>query len=296
MKQYFKGATFAGAILFAVGAMPGVTPDHARADYLRSASDMSKCLGVPSGENGARLRIEDCDAGGRGSQQWTYNSRTGLIVSEAFPDKCLHKATGGWARNNRIHLWSCSVGAAEMKTWRLTGSSGTINARENEEMCFRLEGNRFENGAVIGLNDDCRSTSGAIKWTMTSKDQQNCAVFDALVRPNIGLVRQMINEYLPYENEINRRKTLVTHRATTLETRGCDAWITVDATMRRKIRRDAHGTLILRANLHSISSNYICLRNPEVKQVHLSNLGMIGEGFYKRRGNRGLPDEMCVSF
>lgn len=66
--------------------------------------------------------------------------------------------------------------------------------------------------------------------------------------------------------------------------------------MRRKIRRNATGTLTLTAKLHSVSLNYICLRNPRVTDVNLSNLGVIGEKFYRRRGNRGLPDEMCVAF
>ncbi len=296
MMQYFRKTLVAGTILTAIGAMPGVTPDHAKADYLRAGFDMSKCLGVPSDRNGTRIRMEDCDAAGRANQQWTYNSRSGLISNQAYPTKCIHKATRGWARGNRVHLWDCDAGTPEMKTWRINAANGTVNARENEGMCFRLEGSVWANGAVISLNSDCGSASPQTKWRFTSKDQQDCAVFDALVRPNLSLVRDMINEELPYSKKINRRKTLVTHRATSVETRGCDAWITVDATMRRKIRRNASGRLILRAQLHSVSYNYICLRDPEVKQVHLSNLGMIGEGFYKRRGNRGLPDEMCVAF
>lgn len=151
MAQHLSIAIFADTILTAIGAMPGVTPQHAKADYLRSAADMSKCLGVAAGSNGTRPRIENCDAGGAHSQQWTYNTRTGLISNDAFPEKCLHKATGGWGRNNRIHLWSCSAGAAEMKSWRINGANGTINARENEDICFRMEGGSVADGTAIAL-------------------------------------------------------------------------------------------------------------------------------------------------
>jgi len=271
-------------------------PQTAKAEYLRSASVMSKCLGVASGNNGAPLKVEDCKIGSTATQQWTYNSRTGQISSNAYPSKCLHKATRGWGRNNRVHLWSCNAGTAEMKTWRYDGRSGRINARENEEMCFRRVGDNWANGTVVHLNGDCGSASEAIRWRLTSERQADCQVFDAVVQPNLGLVRDMINEYLPYERRINRRKTLVTHKANLVNTSGCDATINVDATMRRRIRRNASGYLILKAKLHSVSYNYICLRKPKVVAVKLSNLGFIGEGFYKRRGTKGLPDEMCVAF
>ena len=296
MIQNFRTAVFAGTILTAIGVMPGVTPQHAKADYLRSAEDMSKCLGVAAGENGTRPRIEDCDPSGANRQQWTYNARSGLISNDAYPDKCLHKATGGWGRNNRIHLWNCSAGAAEMKAWRVNGGTGTINARENEEMCFRMEGGSIVGGTGIGLNGDCRSTSPMIKWRLTSEDQQDCGVFDSVLRPNLERVRGMVNEYLPYEYKVSRRKNLVTHQATSVQTSGCKAEIMVKATMERRVRRNANGSLTLRAQLHSVGFNYICLRDPRVTDVNLTNLGAIGENFYRRRGNRGLPYEMCVAF
>ncbi len=276
--------------------IPGITYTTANADYLRSAGNMAKCLGVTSGNNGAPLVIQDCQMGNVASQQWTYDNRTGLISSNGYRGKCLHKAAGGWANGNRIHLWDCNAGRPEMKSWRFNLANGSISARSNNNVCFHSQNPGWNNGTRTHLWGDCRSNSPNLKWRFTSFTPTDCSVFDVIIRPNPAVILSMVNNYLPMEEKISKRKTLITQRARSVSSNGCKAQIVLDATMRRKIRKNASGTLTIEADLHSVAGNYICIRSPKVKDVNLSNLGAIGENFYRRQGNRGLPNEMCVSF
>lgn len=295
MTNLIKTVVFAIISLPTLLIIPGITLTTANADYLRSAGNMSKCLGVTSGNNGAPLVIQDCQMGNVASQQWTYDNRTGLIASVGHRGKCLHKAAGGWANGNRIHLWDCNAGTPEMKSWSYSLANGSISARSNDNVCFHSVSSGWNNGTRTHLWADCTSGSQNRKWRITRFTPTDCGVFDTIIHPNPSLIVDLINNYLPIEQKVSKRKTLITHRARSVSSNGCKAQVTLDATMQRKIRKNASGTLTLEADLHSISGNYICIRNPKVTDVNLSNLGAIGENFYRRRGNRGFPDEMCVA-
>ena len=103
-----------------------------------------------------------------------------------------------------------------------------------------------------------------------------------------------------FEQRINRRKTLRINRLESASFNGCQVDINLNVTLKRRIRRDATGRVSIRANITSVNlvtggRAEICVRNPEVRSVHLSHTLRIGEAFYRRAANRALPDNTCVT-
>lgn len=98
---------------------------------------------------------------------------------------------------------------------------------------------------------------------------------------------------------INRRKTLVIHGVDTVTFAGCRVDATLDVTLRRRIRRDAHGTMKVHATVTSVDLQHrdgveICIADPRLDRVRLSNTLRLGEAVYRWVANIALPDRYCA--
>jgi hypothetical protein len=96
------------------------------------------------------------------------------------------------------------------------------------------------------------------------------------------LVLIVINdELVGYEHEINKRKTLVINYFESVTSDGCEVVIEANVTLKRKIRKDAHGTMILEGTLDT-SDGLICLLDTHVTDFRLSHTLEVGEWFYEK--------------
>lgn len=98
---------------------------------------------------------------------------------------------------------------------------------------------------------------------------------------------------------INRRKTLVIHGVDAVAFAGCRVDATLDVTLRRRIRRDAHGTMKVHATVTSVDLQHpggveICIADPQLDRVRLSNTLRLGEAVYRWVANIALPDRYCA--
>ena len=95
--------------------------------------------------------------------------------------------------------------------------------------------------------------------------------------------------------KINRRKKLHIKEATSISFNGCSAKMKVNVAVKRKIRRDAHGYIILKATVDYFDGRKICLTKSKVLKVKLSNTLRLGEATYKLVANKTLPNNTCFN-
>jgi hypothetical protein len=97
--------------------------------------------------------------------------------------------------------------------------------------------------------------------------------------------------------KINRRKTLIIHRVETVSFDGCRIQAKTKVTLKRKVRRDAHGNVKIRADITSfnLASKRLCYGNAKVTDVNLSRTLRIGEAVYKWVANKVLPNGKCIN-
>jgi len=93
------------------------------------------------------------------------------------------------------------------------------------------------------------------------------------------------------QERINRRKTFVIHEVTDAkiptgdQPANCDrSTIVIDmnVTLKRKIRRDAHGTATLKGKLDFISGRGLCLVDAEMTRLKLSRTTGLAEAIYRK--------------
>ncbi len=94
------------------------------------------------------------------------------------------------------------------------------------------------------------------------------------------------------EIRISRGKKLQLEQLESLKFSGCRATTVVRVTLKRKIRRDARGTVQVAANVDA-NVNEICLNKPRVEDVRLSHTLRIGEAVYRFVANKMLPRPTC---
>ena len=66
---------------------------------------------------------------------------------------CLHKKRPGWDNGNPIHLWACTAGPEENKTWRYDPATGYIRSAMNPNKCLHKKKGGWDNGNPIHLWD-----------------------------------------------------------------------------------------------------------------------------------------------
>ncbi|UJR80158.1 hypothetical protein [Sandaracinus amylolyticus] len=97
---------------------------------------------------------------------------------------------------------------------------------------------------------------------------------------------------------LTRRKDLVIHGVESLSVSGCVATLRFGVTLKRDIRRDAHGTVEVRGNVAVTplrpGAFRVCITSPRVTDVDLSRTTEVGEFFYERFANWFIPEGTCT--
>jgi hypothetical protein len=109
------------------------------------------------------------------------------------------------------------------------------------------------------------------------------------------ILNQVNNRVAGTSKRINRRKTLRINRVESLSFSGCTVYTKANVTLKRKIRRDAHGHVRMKATVSSFNGNRVCLRSPRVTSVSLSRTLKIGEAVYRWVANKILPQSICFN-
>lgn len=126
--------------------------------------------------------------------------------------------------------------------------------------------------------------------------QLNCRVVEALGNGLQSEILTELNNHLAGERErISRRKELQINHIENVSFDGCRMTTTVNVTLERKIRRDAHGTVQVGADITSFNlpNRQLCYGNARVTNVNLSRTLKIGEAVYQWVANAVLPNSGC---
>ena len=110
------------------------------------------------------------------------------------------------------------------------------------------------------------------------------------------LVALLNSEVAGTTRRINRRKTLRINEVRELTFDGCRATVVAHVTLTRKIRRNAHGTVRVTANVTSFSGTEVCLSNTQLRSINVSNTLRFGEAVYRWIANKIIPDNHCLAF
>lgn len=124
----------------------------------------------------------------------------------------------------------------------------------------------------------------------------NEPTMNARIRADIGSI------YNGYSYRINRRKTLTINSVEGVRFTGCAMRIQMDADLKRRIRRDAEGTLWVDATVRSLNLRSApgqgrgCVKDARVDKVRLSNTLRVGEAFYRGVANKFVESDVCFNF
>lgn len=95
-----------------------------------------------------------------------------------------------------------------------------------------------------------------------------------------------------FSYKISDRKRLVVNGVESLSGTNCSIRAKLDVTLKRKIRRDAHGSVTVKGTL-AVRNGKICVANTSVADVDLSNTLNLGEAVYKLVANKAIPNNLC---
>lgn len=100
------------------------------------------------------------------------------------------------------------------------------------------------------------------------------------------------NEVKGFSYKISDRKRLVVNGVESISGSNCNIRAKLDVTLKRKIRRDAHGDVTVKGTL-ALRNGKICIVNTSVADVDLSNTLNLGESVYKLVANKAMPKNLC---
>ena len=124
----------------------------------------------------------------------------------------------------------------------------------------------------------------------------DCSVVESLGTILSDSIQQKMNSQVAGDNyRISRRKSLNIHGVNKVNFKGCTVNTSMKVTLKRKIRRDAHGNIGIRANVASFNASRVCLSNVRVTDVSLSRTLGIGENIYKMAANKAIQNNQCFS-
>ncbi len=138
------------------------------------------------------------------------------------------------------------------------------------------------------------------------RDLSNDPVFCEIVETagnapqmNARILADVNRDYAGRTERYNRRKSFVLNQATAITFTGCKMRMRFDAEMKRKIRRDASGTIDVVATMRNFrfASNSrpgrACVKDAKVHDVSLRNTLRIGEFFYEKIANWFMEKPTC---
>lgn len=108
-----------------------------------------------------------------------------------------------------------------------------------------------------------------------------------------SIAKAVINTQVKgFSYKISDRKRLVVNGVESVSGSNCNIRAKLDVTLKRKIRRDAHGDVTVKGTL-ALRNGKICIVNTSVADVDLSNTLNLGESVYKLVANKAMPKNLC---
>jgi len=124
----------------------------------------------------------------------------------------------------------------------------------------------------------------------------NCRSVEILGNAGSAYILNEVNQEIAgFTQKLTKRKTLVIKRADSVSFNGCNAEMKILVSVKRKIRRNADGYILLTATVNEFNGRKVCLSNAKVKRVRLSHTATLGEAVYKLVANKALPNQTCFN-
>ncbi|MFP3942629.1 MAG: hypothetical protein ACLFWF_01975 [Alphaproteobacteria bacterium] len=125
---------------------------------------------------------------------------------------------------------------------------------------------------------------------MPAEAKLNCRVVEAAGNSIKDDIRTKLNGHMAgHQQKINRRKKLRVNRIERVWFEGCRVKIQANVTLKRKIRRNAHGYIVMSSLVTGLTPDSVCVAKAKVHKVRLSRTLRIGERIYRRVANRTIP-------
>lgn len=157
-------------------------------------------------------------------------------------------------------------------------------------------------GAVLAISLLAATSSAAQDERDLSEDRVFCEIVEISgnsAEMNARILTDINRDFAGRTERISRRKSFVLQRATEITFSGCKMRMRFDAKMKRKIRRDASGTVDVVATMRnfrigsSSRPGRACVKDAKIDNVSLSNTLRVGEFFYKKVGNWFIETPTC---
>jgi len=113
-------------------------------------------------------------------------------------------------------------------------------------------------------------------------------------RVNASILAQINAGAAGSETRISRRKRLRVNRISRVSFSGCRTHIDANVTLKRRIRRNAHGNVRMSAQV-SFATRRLCILRPRVDRIRLSRTTRLGEAVYRAVANRAMPSGRCYA-
>jgi len=132
--------------------------------------------------------------------------------------------------------------------------------------------------------------------TIFAQNSTKCKLVEGIGNTSKERILNQINASAAgSEYKISKRKKLIINKVKSIHFEGCKAIVVADVNLKRKIRRNANGTVRITAIVDKYTKKQVCLKNPKLDKIRLSNTLRVGEGFYKWVANKVLPNNVCYS-
>jgi len=136
----------------------------------------------------------------------------------------------------------------------------------------------------------------SMSLTVSAQSRLNCRVVESVGNANsVKILNQINSEIEGVVYKISPRKKLILKKVKRVYFDGCKIIVDVEAKLKRKIRRDANGTIRISAIIDSFNRDQVCVKKAKVDKIKLSNTLRIGEKFYKWVANKVLPNNHCFN-
>lgn len=93
--------------------------------------------------------------------------------------------------------------------------------------------------------------------------------------------------------KLTKRKKLVIRGVDWVSGTNCNITTKLDVKLKRKIRRDATGSIKIGGQLYMNGGDF-CIKNAKVKSINLSHTTGLGERIYKWVANKVIPNNTCL--
>ena len=104
---------------------------------------------------------------------------------------------------------------------------------------------------------------------------------------------QITDQIVNTKHELTNRKTLHIIDVEDVNINGCNVQMKLQVKLTRKLRKDAFGKIGIKATIKTFNRSRVCLKNPKVTSVNLSETLDLEEEIYKLVANIVLPHNKC---